>query len=574
MTERTSRIVEGREDLIAWERSKPRNFFASDGNFQAVLRTRLGPRYAALEPELSRTGGLVATRGDELARLCNRDENLPVLRSWDGLGRRIDEVVFNAAHHELGAIFWGSGALAVLGEPQSELRSGALIYLLDHLGEAGHACPMACSAGLIKLLQRVGSEEQRRRYLPGLLERDYARRLYASQFVTEVQGGSDVGSNDCRAEPDPRRPGWYRLSGEKWFCSVIDAPLFVMTARVPGGKSGTAGLGLFLVPRQLDGELNGLAVRRLKYKLGTRSMASGEADFTGALAEPLGPIDQGFKNLIGIVLDTSRVQNAVAAAAAMRRAYLEAQTFATHRRAFGRRILEFPAVQRTLARMRVLGCAALASTFRILALTEKLAASPGRELADARRMHVNINKYGTAVACTDVVRSGIEVLGGNGTIEDFSVLPRLYRDSMVLESWEGTHNTLCAQILRDSSQRGLHRAWLAEVGTGLEALQRPELEEHRAIALRLHGEVRERLVRLLGNGPELAERHIRLVVDRMHVLASYLALLEELQAELERGPAAEKADLVEVYRRLQVEPVDPLESADLGELERRISARL
>jgi hypothetical protein len=62
---------------------------------------------------------------------------------------------------------------------------------------------------------------------------------------------------------------------------------------------------------------------------------------------------------------------------------------------------------------------------------------------------VNANKFVTSLAATAVVRRGIEALGGNGTIEDFSPLPRLYRDAIVFESWEGTHNVLCAQVLRD-----------------------------------------------------------------------------------------------------------------------------
>ncbi len=569
-----SRITRGRAELVAWEASKPRSYFAADGNLQRVLRVHLGPRAEALWPRLERTGALAATRLDELARSCNRDENLPVLRSWDGRGERVEEVAFTAAHHELGAGFWGSGALSLLGEPGQELASGALIYLLAQNGEAGHACPMACTAGAIKLLQQVGSEEQRRRYLPALLDPDYARRLYASQFVTEVQGGSDVGANDCRAVPDPAAPGLYRLSGEKWFCSVIDAPLFVVTARVPGGPEGTAGLGLFLVPRTVDGKPNGFRVRRLKYKLGTRSMASGEADFEGALAEPVGRLDQGFKQLIQIVLDTSRVHNALTAVAFMRRAYVEAQSFARHRRAFGRPILEFPAVQQTLARMRVLGVAGLAATLRLLAITDRLATGAGdRELAAARRTHVNLNKYWTAVACAEVVRAGVEVLGGNGTIEDFSVLPRLYRDTMVLESWEGTHNTLCAQILRDFAQRGLHGPWLAEVHGALAAVTRPELAEERARAEALLAEVAGRIERLLGSGPDFAARHVRQVVDRMGVLSAYVALLREWDGELAAGPATEKAALVRLYGQLLVEPGDPMNVGDeLGALQRRVSA--
>ena len=94
---------------------------------------------------------------------------------------------------------------------------------------------MACTAGAIKLIRDLGSEDQRRVYLPPLLETDYGRRLHAAQFVTEVQGGSDVGANGCTAEPDATREGWYRISGEKWFCSVADAGIFVVSARIDGG---------------------------------------------------------------------------------------------------------------------------------------------------------------------------------------------------------------------------------------------------------------------------------------------------------------------------------------------------
>jgi alkylation response protein AidB-like acyl-CoA dehydrogenase len=573
-----NRILRGRDELCAWERARPRNFFESDENLQRVLEHHLGERYPAFVPLLSRVGSLAATRMDELARLCNRDENLPVLRRWNGVGEAVEEVIFHAAHHELGGHFWGSGALTLLKEPGHETISGGLIYLMDHNGEAGHACPLACTAGLIKLIQRVGSEEQRSFLLPSLYEPDYAARLHASQFITEVQGGSDVGANDCLAVPDESIPGRYRVSGEKWFCSVADASLFVVTARLSGSPAGTPGLGLFLVPRLVDGRPNGFAIRRLKYKLGTRSMASGEIDFDRALAEPIGSLDQGFKNLIGIVLDTSRLHNAVAAAGVMRRALLEAHTFARHRRAFDRPILEYPAIQATLARMKASTHAAVANTFRILALGDRLARQPdvpgAAELRAARRTHVNINKYSTSVACTAAVRDGIEVLGGNGTIEEFSVLPRLYRDSIVLESWEGTHNTLCAQVLRDFRQRGLHRPWLAELRGALEGIANPSLRDHRARAASLLDEVGRRIERVAGSEPWFAERHIRFVVDRMCATASFVALLLELEWELAQGIDSDKAGVVETFRLLQIDPKDPMESDAPGELQRWVSSTL
>jgi hypothetical protein len=389
-----------------------------------------------------------------------------------------------------------------------------------------------------------------------------------------------VGSNDCRAEPASDRPGWFRISGEKWFCSVADAGVFVVTARLPAATDGTKGLGLFVVPRHLEGDArrpNGFALRRLKYKLGTRSMASGEIDFDRALGEPVGSLEQGFRNLVSIVLDTSRVHNAVAACGAMRRAFVEAQTFARQRRAFGRPILEFPAVQQTLARMKLLTCAAVATTFRILAMSDRSAAGDG-DLRAARRTHVNINKYWTAIACTAVVRDAIELLGGNGTIEEFSVLPRLYRDAIVIESWEGTHNTLCAQVLRDFSGRGLHRAWLAEVEEtiGGATHRAATLDAARDRARAMHADVSRRIARLLAGDETYASAHVRHVVDRMCALHSYASLLREADWQLGRAAptAGDKTAQLELYRLLYIDPVDPMESPELGRLQQALSETL
>ena len=568
-------IDRGRAELLGWERERPASYFATDGNIQSVLRMHLGERAEAVWPRLEHAGRLAATRMDGLARECNRDEHLPVLRRWSDLGERVEQVVFHPAHDALGAMFWESGVLGVLGEPGQDLVSGGLAYLLDHHGEAGHACPVACTAGAIKLLQQVGSDAQRQRYLGGLCATDYAKRIHAAQFVTEVQGGSDVGANDCVAEPAADHPGMFRISGEKWFCSVADASLFVMTARVPRQGEGTRGLGLFLVPRLLDGAVNGFALRRLKYKLGTRSLASAEIDFDGALGEPVGRLDQGFRNLIGVVLDTSRVHNALAACGMMRRATIEAWTFAQRRRAFGQAIAGYPMVQEILARMKAETAAAVATTFRILALTDRLARSvASAELRAARRTLVNINKYWTSTACTETVRNGIEILGGNGTIEEFSVLPRLYRDSMVIESWEGTHNTLCAQVLRDFAQRGLHRPWLAELEEALDQASHPSTAAHRERLRALHADVAARIERLLGGGEAFAATHVRHVVGRMCLLHGYLALVLEQDWEAARGVTSPTPALAELYWRLFVAPGDPMADETLAELQRQVCATM
>jgi hypothetical protein len=360
-----------------------------------------------------------------------------------------------------------------------------------------------CTIGLARALRRRADAAVRERFLPPLLERDARRARRASQFLTEVQGGSDVGANATVAAPVG--DGTYRISGEKWFCSVADADQFLVTARPQGAPAGTRGLGCFVVPRLFDGELNGFALRRLKDKLGTRAMASGEIDLDGAIAFPIGPLDEGFKIAAGVVLNTSRWLTAVGATGMMRRAVLEATAYARHRRAFNRPIGEFPAVRHTLASMTAEWLAALHVSWMLTELEDRVDAGAADD--DTIRFHrflVNVTKYATTIAGTQVVRDGIEVLGGNGTIEDFSVLPRLYRDCIVYESWEGTHNVIAQQVLNDCARLDL----LEVVGNHLEMLSTTDAVA--VAATRALHDARRAL-----DDPTWAALHFRGVLDRI-----------------------------------------------------------
>jgi acyl-CoA dehydrogenase len=561
-----------REDLDRWSEQASENRYASDGFIRRLLHCHLGPRWAGADAHLRAVSDQAGARLDAYARESNRDENLPRLRRHDHFGRTVEEIVFHPSYHEAGRIFWSSGVLAALSKPGNEVLSGGIAYLLDQHGEAGHACPVACTAGAIKLLQKVGSGDQKNRFLPSLLSSDYDRRLHAAQFVTEVQGGSDVGANSCRARADHRRKGWYHISGEKWFCSVADAELFVVSARVDGSPSGTSGLGLFLVPRHIDGRINGFSLRNLKYKLGTRSMATGEIAFDFALGEAIGDLSRGFRNLIAIVLDTSRVHNAIAACGIARRALVEGHAFAQHRRAFSNAIARYPGVQEILARMKLSTMAALSTTFRVLAMTDLIdTGQAGKDLVDARRISVMINKYWTAITSTACARDGIELLGGNGTIEDFSVLPRLYRDAIVVESWEGTHNTLVAQVLRDFSERGLHQPWLDRMRAEIDLLEHPHLETIAEIARSELEAVEGRIAKLLAEEQRAAAAQIRHVVNHLCRLTDWVSLATQLQWEKTWGLEADTADALELYRLTRLENADPQSAPELVDLHRRFS---
>jgi acyl-CoA dehydrogenase len=347
------------------------------------------------------------------------------------------EVEFDEAYHRAGRAVWASG---IVGAPAREQAS--LFYALTQAGEGGHMCPVACTAGLVRALRTAASDELCERFLPPLLETDYDRAQRGAQFLTERHSGSDVGANRVEAVPDG---DVWRLHGEKWFCSVADADQFVVTARPREAPDGTRGIGCFLVPR----EGGGFRIRRLKDKLGTRALATGEIEFEGAVAYPLGPLEDGFKTAVG-VLNTSRWLNAIGSTGLMRRAYDVASAFAREREAFGGPIARFPLVRVNLAVMRSEEAAAYASTMHLTELVARIdEGSASEEDVLWHRLLVNANKFVTSIAATKVVRRGIETLGGNGTIEDFSPLPRLWRDAIVFESWEGTHNVLCARVLRD-----------------------------------------------------------------------------------------------------------------------------
>lgn len=526
-----------RAAMAAWQAEASRNYFDRDPHFQRLLKHHLGAaRFAEAAPALKAFGGLCAGRLDALARETNRTENLPVLRRYDRIGNRTEEVVFHPGYAELGAAVYATGAIAKYARIGNETEQLAYTWLYGHHGEAGHLCPLACTAGLVKIVQSEAPSSLRAALLPGLLrtDRNHPEHLHGAQFLTEVQGGSDVGANACVATD--AGDGTWRIHGEKWFCSVVDADLYLMTARPEGAGEGTSGLGAFVVPRVLpDGRANAVHIRRLKDKLGTRSMASAELDFAGALAWPV-VLDGGFKRVVEVVLNTSRLYNAVASSGMVRRVEIEATAYAAHRTAFGRPIAEFPLVADILDRIRDESTAATTGTFALAALADRIAVAEAQGRDDAElaadratyRLVVNMNKYFTSSRATRTILDGIEVFGGNGAIEEFSVLPRLLRDSVVCEQWEGTHNVLCAQVLRDLQKYQLHEAFFASVGTMTRqgaAGKNPEaVSALREFEARIDAD-RAAVAAVLDAHPKKAASAIRPLVDRLAATWQVASLL-------------------------------------------------
>lgn len=561
------KIDNGREILATWLANQPDNFFTSDRNLQRILEFLWGEeRYRAHIARLYRFGKTAATVVDQGARASNRPDHLPKLESFDGLGRYVGEVVFGEGYHDTGRAIYDSGVMSVLEEPGNNVLSLSLFYLSAMNGEAGHNCPLACTAGAIKVLQAVGSPKLQNDYLPRLLDSEYDSNFHAAQFLTEIQGGSDVGANTTTASPlDPAAEGSWLLNGEKWFCSNVTADLALVTARIKGQGDGTKGLGLFLVPQKLDnGQRNGLTIRRLKDKLGTRSMATAEVEFKDAVGYQVGETTDGFRHAMNYVINTSRLFNAFACTGNARRAYLTAWTYAQNRRAFQELIIHYPLVQDVLTKMRSDATAMLAGSMRLAKLWDDVETGRDqtRETRYILRLAINLNKYRTAILAHEVINQGIEILGGNGTIEDFSVLPRLLRDNVVYENWEGTHNVIMAQVQRDMRRYNVHTPFLDLIRRMLQPLTSGRLKRE---GLQTLDTISTQLDALLEMDERSASVPFRPLMERLIDLFYIACMGVESAWEQFKKQDKTKLRLAEFYldrRLLKRDPIDIENYAD------------
>ena len=558
----------GRAALEAFAEAQRENAFEADRHFQRLVAHYADSRRVdSLQKSLREFGAEIMGRLDALVRENNAPGNLPRLDRWSDYGARKEEVNHHPTYHEAGALIYGSGIMEAYGDHPNTMGVLSRFYLSSLNSEAGHNCPIACTAGVIRVLQELADDELQERFLPGFLNPEYGEHLEGAQFLTEVQGGSDVGANGTRAQRGD--DGTWRIFGEKWFCSNVDADVFLMTARVDElDEEGTRGLGLFLVPRELEnGEVNGFYIRRLKDKLGTRTMASGECDFAGAVAYHMGEVGQGFKHMMELVINTSRLYNAVGCCAMMRRSLVVAQAYAEHREAFGHAIGEYPLVQETLANLRSETELTLSGTMHLVALQDRKDAGETNAEEEAFfRMALNLNKARTAKSARWACVEGIEILGGNGAIETFSVLPRLLRDSIVYENWEGTHNTLYMQVWRDMKRYEVHQGFFDYLEGLLEEAE-PTGESERASELvdaltALRQDVEEVLERPMASA-SLAMR--RLVDDLVYLFYASVRLWERATGDGEEEESAEAS--LEHFLDRHLRP-DDIHVGDVAYLER------
>lgn len=440
------------DEFLAWRGAV--DYYKDDAFLQQVLRHHCGSEFEAIDREARDLSRKASFRWRDLAEAAAVPERRPYVVHYDGHRHRIDRIVRPPETLAMEREVFGEKLFDNERPPWVKLAKMFLIY---QNGEASIACPLTCTEGLVKLLERYGDTPETRRILEHCRDGIDGEFAIGAQYLSEIQGGSDVPANVLEAVADG---AFYRLYGTKFFCSATHADYVVITAKPRGSET----VGLFVMPSWLPGDKarevrNGYTIDRIKWKMGTSELTTAELTFNGAVAYPVGPLDRGVANVVGIVLTYSRLTVGLSAAAFMTRAVREAKRYTEFREAFGQKIARFPLVQVQLAVIERSAKRTTAGAFKLykeFLATERGDASNEDKLAV--RELVMLQKITASRDSTDVIRTAMSLFGGHGVMEDFSSLPRLYRDSAINELWEGPRNVLLTQLHTDLKKAS---SWLS-----------------------------------------------------------------------------------------------------------------
>ena len=430
------------------------NFFDDDHELQSLLRLYL-PRdlHTHLLPHFHQLGELAGGALDGLAQLADR--NPPTLVHRTRTGQNVQSIAKHPAYLEMERLAFSRFGLAAMShragvfdwpEPLPPAAKYALTYLFVQ-AEFGLCCPVSMTDSLARTLRKFGSAELVARYLPALISQDMTTLAQGAMFMTEQGAGSDVAATATLARPAGHADSTaWRLTGDKWFCSNPDAQLAMVLARTGDAALGIRGVSLFLLPRHLpDGTANNYRIVRLKDKLGTRSMASGEIELNGALAYLVGQEGRGFVQMADMV-NNSRLSNGVRAAGLMRRAVGEALFIASHREAFGKKLIDLPLMRRQLTKLLLSAEAARTMMFQAAEALRRADAGDAGAYPLVRLLTPLI-KFRACRDARKVTGDAMEVRGGCGYIEEWSDA-RVLRDAHLGSIWEGTSNIVALDALR------------------------------------------------------------------------------------------------------------------------------
>jgi putative acyl-CoA dehydrogenase len=447
------------------------DLFASDIPLkEAVAANGAAIEHAALS-EFGRQWGTA----EMFVRGRRANENTPKLMAFDARGFRRDTIEFHPAYHELMTQSVAAGLHAstwtergTRAAAPAEVARAARFYMAAQV-ETGHLCPITMTRASVAALAaepalaaHVVPKVTSRSYDPTFRSWLEKSGMTLGMGMTEKQGGTDVRANTTTARPFGDA---YVLVGHKWFFSAPMSDAFLVLAQAPGG------LTCFLLPRvRPDGAVNALRLQRLKDKLGNRSNASSEVEFTDAFAWRVGDEGAGVRTILQMV-QLTRLDCAVASAGLMRMALIQALHHCRYRNVFGKPLYAQPMMRAVLADLALEVEGAIALVMRLSRALDR-AGVDAQEAAYARLL-TPAAKYRICKLAPGFVFEAMECLGGNGYVEE-SMLPRLYRESPVNAIWEGSGNVMCLDVLRalkNDSDAGIIGALAREAGVDAEGLK-------------------------------------------------------------------------------------------------------
>ena len=452
------------------------NYYRDDPFLQSLVK-HYSPseEYEKIDRDLRGLSDYVSYKWRDLANKANELENrikVTKIKHYDAHNHRIDKIERCSETETLESEIFSLG----LFDPDRNTPWSRFIkmFLLYQNGEAGVMCPVACTHGLVWLMQKYEKELSTEaleilNHVRNGKDGDYGR---GSQFVSEIQGGSDVPANLVEAvyekeEKEDNISNCWRIYGQKFFCSAAHTDYALVTAKPKNTPSSTR-VGAFVVPSWLPHNKkkeirNAYTIDRLKPKLGTAELPTAEITYNGAVAYPIGPLEKGLADVVGIVLSLSRLHVAFGMAAGALRVVREALLYSQFRTAFGLPVSSFPMMINQINELVDFAKRTAAGAFKVysefihfgeelvsgIRNMEKIKDIEERKRRFRLRELVMLQKIVVADECPKRIRMAISFFGGHGVMEDFLSFPRLHRDSMIMELWEGPRLVLLTQIHRD-----------------------------------------------------------------------------------------------------------------------------
>lgn len=538
------------------------NFYQEDPNLTFLLNQYLDKEFLSwANKELDEFGERCGSEIDERATHTDRDGQ-PKLIKFDNMGNDISEVWLNEGYkktveetYNKGIVGYIHKEIPALGYKGNYLYSYAQGYLLSQ-SEPGFYCPVTLTMATAYLIDHYADDDLREEFLPHVLSTGEVELYEGATFLTERQGGSDVGANETKAV---KEGDYYKLYGEKYFASNAGAcGIAMVLARLEGAPQGIKGLSLFLIPwRKGDGSVNDLSIRRLKDKLGVRAVPSAEVVFNGSKGYLVGDESKGFYYMIE-ALNLSRLCNAIASAGIMQRAYLEAKQYAYKRETFKQPLKDFPMIRESLVHLKVKQEIELSSIFYAIALFDRVSkkGTQSTETDEAfKRLLIALVKKESAEQAVHFAHEAIEMHGGNGYVEDF-VTPRLLRDAQVLTVWEGTENILGLEVLRLVQKYKVHRIFKDKIISELELLP-DDAGDKELIYEGLHS-LEEKVNQMVKLDYSHQTLHCKRIAELMTAIFESTIALKDAAVGGDRKKAIAKVFLFETWKR------DKFELSDLA----------